>query len=93
MTMWFFGLFSRRKKREKSRDTAYKRLEAILERRRPVSVTEIIPKAEFEENSEKIKEKIVTWVSDTFKVSPERVKVEFEEHNGYIVIITNVMFE
>ncbi|AEH50367.1 cell division topological specificity factor MinE [Pseudothermotoga thermarum] len=90
--MWLFGLFKRRKK-EKSRETAYKRLEAILQRRRPVAVTEIVPKSEFEENSEKIKEKIISWVSDTFKVDPQKVKVDFEEHNGYIVIITNVMFE
>ncbi len=90
--MWFFGLFKRRK-REKSRETAYRRLETILERRRPVAVTEVIPKSEFEENSEKIKQRIVDWVSDTFKVDPGKVKVDFEEHNGYIVIITNVMFE
>ncbi len=92
MSVWFFGLFKRRK-RERSRETAYKRLETILERRRPVAVTEIVPKNEFEENSEKIKQRIVDWVSDTFKVERDRVKVEFEEHNGYIVIITNVLFE
>jgi len=90
--MWF-GFFRRRKKREKSRETACKRLESILERRRSVAVTEIVSKAEFEENSEKIRQRIVTWVSDAFKVEKERVKVEFEEHNGYIVIITNVLFE
>ena len=52
----------------------------------------VISKREFERNSETIKERITAWVSETFNVDRSRVKVEFEEREGHVIIITNVSF-
>ncbi len=88
MRLWFF----RRKK--KSREDAVTRLKSIVgTRRREMSVGEmVISKKEFERNSERIKERITAWVSETFNVDKSRVRVEFEEREGHVIIITNVSF-
>ena len=91
MRLWFF----RRKKRG-SREEAKKRLQTIISssRRESLSMQNmVIPKEQFEKNSEVIKEKITAWVSETFNVDRSRVKVEFEEREGHVIIITNVSFQ
>jgi len=82
-------------KREKSRETAKKRLEQIVgsTKRRHVGVEEIIPRELIEKNSDKIKERITAWLSETFNVEKNKIKVDFEEREGHVVIITNVFFE
>ena len=89
MRLWFF-----RRKKKKSREDAVARLKTIVgTRRREVSVQNmVISKEEFEKNSERIKERIKSWVSETFNVDRARVKVEFEEREGHVIIITNVSF-
>jgi septum formation topological specificity factor MinE len=52
----------------------------------------VIPKEQFEKNSEEIRAKITAWVSETFNVDRNKVKVEFEEREGHVIIITNVSF-
>ena len=91
MRFWFW----RRKKKESSRETAKKRLERLIStsRRREIGIQEIIPEDKFSENSEKIKERIVSWIVETFNVDRNKVKVEFEERNGHVIIITNVSLE
>ena len=91
MRLWFF----RRKKRG-SREEAKKRLQTIISssRRESLSMQNmVIPKEQFEKNSEVIKEKITAWVSETFNVDRSRVRVEFEEREGHVIIITNVSFQ
>ena len=90
MRLWFF-----RKKKKGSREDAKKRLNTMISttRRESLSMQNmVIPKEEFEKNSEAIKEKITSWVSETFNVDKSKVKVEFEEREGHIIIITNVLF-
>jgi len=91
MRFWFW----RRKKKESSGETARKRLERLIStsRRKEIGIQEIIPEDKFNENSEKIKERIVSWVVETFNVDRNKVKVEFEERNGHVIIITNVSLE
>ncbi len=92
MRLWFFR---RKKKKKGSREDAKKRLETMMSttRRENLNMQNmIIPKEEFERNSEAIKEKITSWVSETFNVDRSKVKVEFEEREGHIIIITNVLF-
>ncbi len=89
MRLWFF------KRKKKSREEALTRLKSIVgSRRKEMSMREmVIPKSEFEKNSERIKERITAWVSETFNVDRSRVKVEFEEREGHVIIITNVFFQ
>lgn len=91
MRLWFF-----RRKRKGSREEAKKRLQTIISssRRESLSMQNmVIPKEQFEKNSEVIKEKITAWVSETFNVDRSRVRVEFEEREGHVIIITNVSFQ
>ncbi|GEM_PF-577176 len=90
MRFWFF-----RRKKKGSREDAKKRLNTMISttRRESLSMQNmVIPKEEFEKNSEVIKERIASWVSETFNVDKSKVKVEFEEREGHIIIITNVLF-
>ncbi len=90
MRLWFF-----RRKKKGSREEAKKRLQTIISssRRESLSMQNmVIPKEQFEKNSEVIKEKITAWVSETFNVDRSRVRVEFEEREGHVIIITNVSF-
>ena len=90
MRLWFF-----RRKKKGSREDARKRLNTMISttRRESLSMQNmVIPKEEFEKNSEVIKERITSWVSETFNIDRSKVKVEFEEREGHIIIITNVLF-
>jgi len=86
---WEFG------KKKKSRETAKKRLEQIVgtTKRRQMNITEIIPKEILDKNSDKIKERIASWLSETFNVEKEKIKIDLEEREGHVVIITNVFFK
>ncbi len=88
MRLWFF----RRKKRG-SREEAKKRLQSIIStsRRESLSLQNmVIPKEVFEKNSEEIKERIASWVAETFNVDKKSVKIEIVEREGTVTIITNV---
>ena len=88
MRLWFF----RRKKRG-SREEAKKRLQSIISssRRESLSVQNmVIPKEVFEKNSEEIKERIASWVAETFNVDKKNVRIEIVEREGTVTIITNV---
>ncbi|WP_287809289.1 cell division topological specificity factor MinE [Kosmotoga sp.] len=90
----FFGLFRRKKKKEfGSRKEAKDRLQAIVaSRRHSVPVQEVIPAELLKNNERDMIEQIKIYVAERFKVKEENVKVQLEEHNGYVVIITNVVF-
>ena len=92
VTMMFFGLF-RRKKKAQSRKEAKDRLDSIVTgRRRSVPVQEVIPAELLKSGETDVVTQIKGYVAQRFKVKEENVKVQFEEHNGYVVIITNVVF-
>jgi cell division topological specificity factor len=89
----FFGLFRKKKKTEGSRKEAKDRLESITGGRRySVPVREVIPQELLQSSGKDMIYQIKTYVADKYKVKEENVKVQLEEHNGYVVIITNVVF-
>lgn len=89
----FFGLFRKKKKQDGSRSEARDRLNSIVaSRRRSVPVQEVVPVELLKGSEGDVVQKIKGYVSERFKVEEESVKVQFEEHNGYVVIITNVVF-
>ena len=88
----FFGLF-RKKKQNGSRSEAKDRLNSIVDgRRRSVPVQEVVPLELLKGSEGDVVQKIKGYVAERFDVGEESVKVQFEEHNGYVVIITNVVF-
>jgi cell division topological specificity factor len=89
----FFGLFRKKKKVEGSRKEAKDRLESITGGRRySVPVREVIPQELLQSSGKDMIHQIKSYVADKYKVKEENVKVQLEEHNGYVVIITNVVF-
>ncbi|HOI63549.1 MAG TPA: cell division topological specificity factor MinE [Mesotoga sp.] len=89
----FFGLFRKKKKTEGSRKEAKDRLESITGGRRySVPVREVIPQELLQSSGKDMIYQIKAYVADKYKVNEENVKVQLEEHNGYVVIITNVVF-
>jgi len=55
-------------------------------------VREVIPQDILQNSGKDMVHQIKTYVADKYKVKEENVKVQLEEHNGYVVIITNVVF-
>ena len=92
----FFGLFRKRKKKKKtsgSRADAKDRLNSIVSsRRRSVPIQDIVPQEVLDGSEADVKNQIKHYVSEKYNVNEENVKVQFEEHNGYVVRITNVVF-
>ncbi|HHF08275.1 MAG: cell division topological specificity factor MinE [Thermotogae bacterium] len=89
----FFGFFRRKKKDRGSRKEAKDRLQAIVAgRRHSVPVREVIPAEVFKNSEQDVVKQIKSYVAERFMVNEENVRVQFEEHNGYVVIITNVVF-
>ncbi|QTA37891.1 trigger factor [Thermosipho ferrireducens] len=87
--MWLLDIFKKRK-RKNSKEEALERLENIISRRRePIKK---IPIDEFESNSEEIKKAVVNMVAEKFNVPHERVKVDCQEQDGYVIIVTNINF-
>ncbi len=86
--LWFL-------KKRNSREEARKRLQNIVgSRRNEVNIRSgAIPLKEFVGNEMKIKKDIIKWAVETFKVDESRIKVEFQEREGYVIIITNVSFQ
>ena len=85
--LWFL-------KRRRSGDEARERLKRIVGQGRSVSVRSgAIPVKEFKANAQRIKEEVMRWAVRTFKVDESKVKVEFQEKEGYVIIITNVSFQ
>ena len=88
----FFG-FMRRKKKKSARE-AKERLGAMLStRKRSVPVEEILGEKISKESVGDVEHLIKRWAVERFKVGEKNIKVEFEEHNGYVVIITNITFD
>ncbi|ACJ76310.1 hypothetical protein H17ap60334_06826 [Thermosipho africanus H17ap60334] len=88
--MWLLDVFKRSEKR-KPRDEALERLESIVSRRK--EITHKIPVEVFSKNSEEIKKEVVQIISRKFNVPVERVKVDCQEEDGYVVIVTNINFK
>lgn len=92
--MWFVDIFkkkNRQKHTKTPKEEAAERLETMLSRRREIVRT--IPLEEFQANKEEIKFAVVETISKKFNIPPERVKVDYHEQNGYVVIVTNVNFK
>ncbi|OOC36803.1 trigger factor [Thermosipho melanesiensis] len=77
--------------KKNSREEALKRLENVMSRRR--EIVQRIPHEVFEKSSEEIKQEVVKIVSSKFNVPIERVKVDCQEEDGYVVIVTNINFK
>jgi cell division topological specificity factor len=52
----------------------------------------VIPQELLQSSGKDMIYQIKAYVADKYKVKEENVKVQLEEHNGYVVIITNVVF-
>ncbi len=92
--MWIIDIFKKDKKKSRGKlpkEEAAERLENMLTRRR--EIVSRIPVEEFETNSEEIKRAVVETISRKLNLPPEKVKVDYQEENGYIVIVTNVNFK
>ncbi len=85
MKLWIFG------RKKKSREEAKKRLQTIVSTRR-----ETLPKASVytfrgsRSGSEALKKRVISWAMETFNVDKDKVRVELEEGEGHVIIITNV---
>ncbi|ODN29734.1 trigger factor [Fervidobacterium thailandense] len=92
--MWIIDIFKKKKKGKHGKtpkEEAAERLETMLSRRR--EIVKMIPLEEFEANKEEIKYAVIETISKKFNIPPERVKVDYHEQNGYVVIVTNVNFK
>lgn len=92
--MWIIDIFKKKKKSKHiktPKEEAAERLETMLSRRR--EIVKMIPLEEFEANKEEIKYAVIETISKKFNIPPERVKVDYHEQNGYVVIVTNVNFK
>ncbi|MBO8160255.1 MAG: trigger factor [Thermosipho sp. (in: Bacteria)] len=89
--MWLLDIFKKGNKKQHSKDEALKRLESMISRRR--ETVHKIPIENFSKNSEEIKEELIKIVSEKFHVPFERVKVDCQEQDGYVIIVTNINFK
>ncbi|HCL98414.1 MAG TPA: trigger factor [Fervidobacterium sp.] len=93
--MWIVDIFKRKNRQHKQtkspKEEAAERLETMLSRRR--EIVKMIPVEEFEANSEEIKYAVIETLSRKFNIPPEKVRVDYHEQNGYVVIVTNVNFK
>ncbi|MEJ5256978.1 MAG: trigger factor [Fervidobacterium sp.] len=91
--MWIVDIFKKKKhKNTKSpKEEAAERLQTMLTRRR--EFVQRIPIEEFQANSEEIKYAVIETISRRFNIPPEKVRVDYHEQNGYVVIVTNVNFK
>jgi len=91
--MWIIDIFKKKKQKntKSPKEEAAERLETMLTRRR--DIVKMIPIEEFEANSEEIKYAVIETISRKFNIPPEKVKVDYHEQNGYVVIVTNVNFK
>ncbi|MBT1247932.1 MULTISPECIES: trigger factor [unclassified Thermosipho (in: thermotogales)] len=88
--MWILDIFKKHEKKN-SREEALKRLDNMMSRRR--EIIQKIPQDVFEKNSEEIKKEVIRVISAKFNVPAERVKVDCQEEDGYVVIVTNINFK
>lgn len=88
--MWLLEIFKKHDKK-KPRDEALERLENIVSRRR--EIVHKVPTEVFMKSSEEIKNEVVRVIASKFNVPAERVKVDCQEENGYVVIVTNINFK
>ncbi|ANQ54404.1 trigger factor [Thermosipho affectus] len=88
--MWILDIFKKHEKKN-SREEALKRLDNMMSRRR--DIIQKIPQDVFEKNSEEIKREVIRVISAKFNVPVERVKVDCQEEDGYVVIVTNINFK
>uniref|UniRef100_A0A7C5Y6X4 Trigger factor n=1 Tax=Fervidobacterium nodosum TaxID=2424 RepID=A0A7C5Y6X4_9BACT len=91
--MWIIDIFKKKKQKntKSPKEEAAERLETMLTRRR--DIVKMIPIEEFEANSEEIKYAVIETIARKFNIPPEKVKVDYHEQNGYVVIVTNVNFK
>jgi len=89
----FFG-FMRRRKKKGSRTEAKERLENMLStRRRVVPISNFIDEKHFRNSVNEMENVVRELAAKYFNVAKHNVRVECEEHNGYVVIITNITFD
>lgn len=97
--MGFFDFLRRKKEetngKETARESAKERLDTLVGsgRRFVYRIDEFEDKADLERKTEEIKRKIQQEALELFKTDAEKIKIVVEEHNGYVIIITNINFE
>ena len=89
--MWLLDIFKKNSRKHNSKEEALKRLENMMSRRR--ETVHKIPVENFSKNSEEIKKEVVKVVSQKFNVPLERVKVDCQEQDGYVIMVTNINFK
>ncbi len=82
MNFWIFG-------KKKSREEARKRVQTLVAVRRKMEKEGHVF-AGVKGGSEALKKRVVSWAVETFNVDKDKVKVELEEGEGHVIIITNV---
>lgn len=95
--MGFFDFLKRKKdvKNDSARESAKERLDTLVGggRRFVYRIDEFENREDMEKKTEEIKKKIQQEASELFKTDADKVKIVVEEHNGYVIIITNINFE
>ncbi len=96
--MSFFDFFKKKSVKasnDSARDSAKERLEMLVGngRRFVYKIDDFTDKEDLAKKTEEIKEKIKQEASELFKTDADKVKIVVEEHNGYVIIITNINFE
>ncbi|HEU24464.1 MAG: hypothetical protein C0176_00135 [Mesoaciditoga sp.] len=96
--MGFFDFFKKRKEdtdKESARESAKERLGTLVGsgRRLVYRIDEFEDRADLERKTEEIKKKIQQEALELFKTDADKIKIVVEEHNGYVIIITNINFE
>jgi len=99
--MAFFDFFRRKKDdskdstKDSARDSAKERLEMLVGngRRFVYKIDDFTDKEDLAKKTEEIKEKIRQEASELFNTEADKVKIVVEEHNGYVIIITNINFD
>jgi septum formation topological specificity factor MinE len=95
--MGFFDFFRRKKDdtKDSARESAKERLDTLVGggRRFIYRIDEFENKEDLDKKTEEIKLKIQQEASELFKTDMDKVKIVVEEHNGYVIIITNINFE
>ncbi len=95
--MGFFDFFKRKKGdiKDSARESAKERLDTLVGsgRRFVYRIDEFENKEDLDKKTEEIKRKIQQEASELFKTDVDKVKIVVEEHNGYVIIITNINFD
>ncbi|MCD6449299.1 MAG: hypothetical protein J7L34_02160 [Thermotogaceae bacterium] len=92
MSFWFLKFLKKKERPEEKRNEIKKRLQTVVESRRK-EIEEYkfaIPVERFNKDPEEIRRNIIRWAVETFNVDKRRIKVELQEKENQVIIITNV---